>query len=133
MSAAMRSMSTRLTEWCDRLGKQAVAQGIDDVLELADRNTRDCIGQIPDGVYSFSDYLAGVRDEDLTHIVARLEISGEEVSVAFTGTDPQVLAAVDFISGARPHLFLLQPLIHYVLTQSPRTPANPGSDRQRVA
>src|SRR3546814_14033463 len=62
MIAAMRSMSTRLTELCDRLGKQAVAQGIDDVLELADRNTRDCIGQIPDGVYSFSDYLEGVRD-----------------------------------------------------------------------
>src|SRR3546814_3972592 len=46
MIAAMRSMSTRLTELCDRLGKQAVAQGIDDVLELADRNTRDCIGQL---------------------------------------------------------------------------------------
>src|SRR3546814_19158746 len=108
MIAAMRSMSTRLTELCDRLGKQAVAQGIDDVLELADRNTRDCIGQIPDGVYSFSDYLEGVRDADLTHIVARLEISGEEVSVDFHGTALQVIAAVTFISGSRPPPFLLQ-------------------------
>lgn len=126
MLAAMKTMNNRLADLCGKLGPQKVTQGIKDVLTFAEASARSVISAIPDGTWSFSDYLEGLRPDELTFITASLTIAGDTASVDFTGTDPQVLAAANFISGPHVHPYLVQPLINYVLTMAPHAPANAG-------
>ena len=59
-------------------------------MDYSERVTRQSIGEIPDGVYRVLDYM---DDDGLTEqpvpIQVAITVSGEEMSIDFTGTSPQ--------------------------------------------
>ncbi|MFB9948491.1 hydantoinase B/oxoprolinase family protein [Rhizobium puerariae] len=126
MLSAMKSMDKRLNQLCDRYGAAAVKEGMNEVIAFAELKARQVIAGIPDGTYSFSDYLEGIEENQHAHITATMTVKGEEIDLDFTGTDPQVAAAYNFIIGERTHPYVTQALTYYIMSVEPGVPKNAG-------
>jgi N-methylhydantoinase B len=89
--AAGRLGGTRVGELFARHGSAAVLAYIDELLSRAEALTRREIAAIPDGTYSFADWLDsdGVDDRPVKIQVA-VVVRGSSMTFDFTGTSPQV-------------------------------------------
>ena len=126
MISGLKSMDRRLNELCERYGAEAVEEGMHDVIAYAEAKSRAVINSIPDGVYSFSDYLEGIHDGQLAYFSVTLTVREGEVQVDFSGTDPQLPAAYNLVTGATTHPYVVMCLITFILTMDPLTPRNSG-------
>lgn len=127
MIAGLKTSERHLIELCDKHGVDEIEGGIRDTMDYAELKARRVLAEIPDGEYTFSDYLEGVQHpSDTIFLNARMIVDGDEVTLDFTGSDPQVPAALNFITGNETHPFLAQVLINYVITQAPDIPINGG-------
>jgi len=83
----------------ERLGADALAANMSELLERAERLTRSAIDEIPDGQYHFVDYLDndGVDLERLVRIEVTVTVSGSDLTVDFTGSDPQVKGPINCV------------------------------------
>ena len=97
-----------------------------EVLDLAEARARTAIRKIPDGSYSFCDYVEGLRPQDLNFIHVVMTKTDDRIELDFSGSDPQTQAAINFVSGSRTHPFLSFAISIYVLTAEPTTPINGG-------
>jgi N-methylhydantoinase B len=129
MMAAMRLLEKRVNALCERIGAAAFRQGIDDVMDYAEAKARSVIAGLRDGEYEFSDYLEGNSANDVVHIHCRLRIVGDEAEIDYSGSDPQVNAALNFTTGGRSHPFLCLGLTNYIQTMEPSSPVNGGMMR----
>lgn len=126
MISGLRSMDRRINELCDRYGSDDVEQAMRDVISYAEAKAHAVIESIPDGVYDFSDYLEGIHDRQLAFFSARMTVRGGEIELDFSGTDPQLPAAYNLVSGATTHPYVVQCLYAFILTMDPLTPRNAG-------
>lgn len=126
MISGLKSMDRRLNELCDRYGRDAVEEGMRDVINYSETKAHAVIETIPDGVYSFSDYLEGINEGQLAYFSVTLTVRGGEIEVDFAGTDPQLSAAYNLVTGATTHPYIVQCLISFILTMDPLTPRNSG-------
>ena len=126
MLAAMRLLDERTVELCRRVGVATYEQGIENVLAYAERKAREVISRLRDGEYHFTDYVEGSDRDEAIHIHCRLKIEGDEASVDYTGSSPQVAAAFNFATGSRSHPFLCLGLTNYIQTVEPSIPINGG-------
>jgi N-methylhydantoinase B len=126
MMSAMRLLDRRVVELCERVGLQAFAAGVEDVLDYAERKAREVIGRLTDGEYAFIDYLEGRDQDDAIHIHCRLTVAGETARIDYSGSSPQVAAAFNFATGSRSHPFLCLGLTNYIQTVEPSIPINGG-------
>jgi N-methylhydantoinase B len=80
------------------LGVTTVEAAIDQLLDYAERLTRIEIEKIPDGEYSFVDYLDddGMGSAPIA-IAAKVTISGSDFHVDFTGSHPQVRGGLNCV------------------------------------
>ena len=80
----------RLREIVERYNADTAFEHMDALLDYSERLTRASIGRIPDGTYSFTDYM---DDDGLTEqpvpISVAISVSGDEMVVDFEGTSPQ--------------------------------------------
>lgn len=83
----------RLVERHGVAGFEALAE---DLLNYSERLIRGRLGDIPDGVYEFEDYLDddGMGSDEVP-LRVRLEVSGSELHVDFTGSSPQVRSSLN--------------------------------------
>lgn len=126
MITGLKSMDRRMNELCDRYGPELVEKGMHDVIGYAESKAHAAIKSIPDGVYKFSDYLEGITEGQLAYFSATMTIQGSEIEIDFTGTDPQLAAAYNLVTGASTHPYIVQCLYAYILTVDPLTPRNAG-------
>ena len=117
---------TRLMEIFDKSGKQKTLSSMEQLLDYAERSMREGIKQIPQGRYSFEDYIEGdgVNDK-LIKIKATIEVGKDSVLVDFTGTDKQAKGPMNTrISAA-------EACSYYVLKCiiDPNLPTNSGAYR----
>ena len=88
--AAIRVGERRMREVAQRYGVSLALEHMSALLDYSERVTRQAIGEIPDGVYRVLDYM---DDDGLTEqpvpIQVAITVSGEEMSIDFTGTSPQ--------------------------------------------
>ena len=126
MISALKSMERRLNELCDRYGRDDVTQGMQDVMALAEVKARGVYRQIPDGDYEFADFVEGIEEGEFFQIKLKMTIKGDDIHLDFTGTDPQMPSAYNFICGDRTHPYICQALVNYVLTVLPDAPKNAG-------
>ncbi|RYF58026.1 MAG: hydantoinase B/oxoprolinase family protein [Comamonadaceae bacterium] len=124
--AALRTMDRRVNELCARYGRDGVEQAMDDITELAEIKARAIIRDLPNSSYTFSDYVEGLKPGELTFLHLKMTIEDDEVVFDFTGTDPQVAAAYNIVSGRRTHPYIVQALLWYILTIDPLAPKNAG-------
>lgn len=83
----------------DRYGKEAFQQYMDELLDRAERLTREAISRIPDGTYHCVDYLDndGINLDRRIKIEATVTIDGSNFIVDMTGTDPQVAGPLNCV------------------------------------
>jgi N-methylhydantoinase B len=126
MVAALNTGENRMLELARKFGVDVVRDGAADVLDWTEQRARALIAALPDGEYSFADYL----DDDGTGIPIRLAVKltihGDELELDYTGTDPQVEAAFNLPAFGERHPFLAQGIINYLLSEDPHMPLTGG-------
>ena len=130
LMAALHTGERRLHELVDRYGVEQVEAGIDALLAYAERRVRAMIQEIPDGEYTFWDYLEGGPGGYPIRLRCRLVVTGGEIFMDFDGTDPQVRAAFNLPScNKQGHYMLVPTLVRYFRTLDPAVPWNTGMVR----
>ncbi|HEY4387536.1 MAG TPA: hydantoinase B/oxoprolinase family protein [Ktedonobacteraceae bacterium] len=97
--AANRTAIRRLQELVDRYGVPDLQAHIDGLIAYAERITRSAIQRIPDGSYSFTDYLDsdGIDDEPVA-ITVCVTVHGSDITVDFTGSSAQVRGNINTVA-----------------------------------
>ena len=88
--ASIRVGERRLTEIVKRYDLDTVLEHTQALMDYSERLTRAAIARIPDGIYSYLDYMDddGLTDEPVP-VAVSITISGDEMRVDFAGTSPQ--------------------------------------------
>lgn len=88
----------RLIELIHRYGLQEVTQYMQELLDYTERMTRRLISDLPNGKFSFADYLDnnGVTDEEII-IKVTITIEDDAAQVDFTGSAPQQEGSVNAV------------------------------------
>jgi N-methylhydantoinase B len=125
--AANRLAATRIEDLARRHGLALLLDGMDAVLDYAERRTRAALEQMPDGVYRATDALEDdLRGPHATlDVAATLRIRGDEAEVDFTGTAAQSPGNLNC------PLSVAKSAVYYVLRvlSDPDIPASAGAYR----
>jgi len=94
--AACRTGAREMGKLFDRYGAETAQDYFTELLDYAERMTREEIRKWPDGTYSFTDYVDddGFTDEPLPIAIA-ITVHGDSVTVDYEGSAPQVSAALN--------------------------------------
>ncbi len=116
----------RLTEICERYGLQTFLSSLDELLYYGERKLRAGVKKIPDGEYSFTDYLDddGVSRERIP-ITVTIRVRGDDLEIDFSGSGSQVEGAINVVESA------LFATVFYAVkaTIDPTIPPNGGFHR----
>jgi N-methylhydantoinase B len=90
--AACHVATTRMHTLFDEYGADTVLASMKALLDNSEAATRRVLTDIPDGEYSFSDYLDndGVDMDIRPKIQVTVTVEGSDITFDFTGSDPQV-------------------------------------------
>ena len=116
----------RLGEVFQRYGTATLFETMDAIMDYAERRMRAGIREIPNGVYSFEDYLEMNDDEEsLIPIRVAVTVEDEEIHMDFAGTSPQLRASMNC---RRP---TVEACAYYVVKclADPGLPPNSGAHR----
>ena len=88
----------RMLELLDRYGQTEVSNYMAGLLEYAERMTRALIAELPNGSYTFEDYLDsdGIEPEPVK-IAVTITIEGNEATVDFSNSTAQVKGSVNSV------------------------------------
>jgi N-methylhydantoinase B len=126
MVASLNVAERRMLEVVDKFGEDVVRTGMEDMLAWSEAQARSVFEQIPDGDWSFADYLDGDEAGAPIRIAVTLRVRGSDVVVDYSGSDPQVDYALNLPAFGERHPFVLQGLMNYVLSAAPHTPLTGG-------
>ncbi|SPD73586.1 conserved hypothetical protein [uncultured Desulfobacterium sp.] len=116
----------RMRELIERYSLESVDFYARRLMDYADAGTRKTIRDIPDGVYSFDDFMDddGIADKNIK-IHVTITINGEEASADFRGSAPQVLGSINAVFA------ITLSAVHYVFRSlaNEDIPVNAGSFR----
>jgi N-methylhydantoinase B len=111
----------------ERYGPEALGVYTAELLDRAERMTRDAIERIPDGTYRFVDFLDndGIEVDRRVRIEVAITIDGSEFIVDLTGSDPQVRGPINCVPAST------LAAIYYVVkvATDPSIPNNAGCYR----
>ena len=131
MSACLAGLATaerRVHALLERYGRPRIGAAIDAVLDYAETQARRVIAHVPDGRYRHCDYIeADMVGLGLIRINLEMHIDGDEMLLDFTGTAPQVRAALNLPThGKHGHWMLITGLVNWICTQEPGIAYNAG-------
>jgi len=100
--ACCRGGAAELIELFDKYGCQLMTDAMASLLDRAEIHTRSYIEKIPDGSYTFTDWLDndGLDLDKRINITAAVHIAGSDIHVDFTGTSPQVRGPFNAVPAA---------------------------------
>ena len=127
--AALAKAETRLRRLAERYGRDETARAMYATLDRTEALTRAVLAEIPKGSYSFTEYFEDDYVSDVpVRIVVKLTSRGDgTIELDYTGSDPQVRAALNLPTGGmNHHPFLAMSLVNYVVTQSEAIHINAG-------
>jgi N-methylhydantoinase B len=130
--AALHKANERMQRLAQRYGRDAVTTAIKDTLDRTEQITRDVLARIPAGEYSFVEFFEDDYISDVpVRIALRLISHGDgRVTLDYTGSDPQVRAALNLPTGSmKHHPFLSLGLTNFVVTKSEAIHINAGIQR----
>ncbi len=95
--AACHTCEQSVIELADHYGAPKVKQLMIELIDYSERMTRGAISGLPDGVFSFLDHIDDDGIDIGKPIPLRVTItkSGDQISVDWTGTSPQVRGAIN--------------------------------------
>jgi N-methylhydantoinase B len=127
--AALEKAERRISRLVERYSYAAVQRAIGATLDRTEQLARQVLARIPRGEYRFDEYFEDDYVSDLpVRITAKLISRGDgTVALDFTGSDPQVRAALNLPTGSmRHHPFLCMALTNLVVTKSESIHINAG-------
>jgi N-methylhydantoinase B len=130
--SALTVTRRRMGELVDRYGEAAVREGMSGVLDYSERQARSIIEGIPDGTYQFSDYLESdfAGPSQPIRIKLDLTVAGSDLTLDFSGTDPQVPLALNLAThGRHGHNMVVPALVNYFRSRMPDITYNSGMMR----
>ena len=95
--AACHIAETQFAELLERYGSNKVALYMEEVIDYAERLTRAAIAELPDGQWSFEDWIDddGIDLDRPIRLFVTLTKSGDEITVDWTGSSEQVKGAIN--------------------------------------
>lgn len=125
--AALHAGGLRVAEMIAAHGVEVFLAAQEALQDYADRKARAVLSRIPDGDYTFWDYL----DDDMVstfpvRIRLTLRARGGALELDFAGTDPQVATAYNIPTLGRRHAWFTARIIGCVSTHDPSIPMNAG-------
>jgi N-methylhydantoinase B len=127
MLAALRTGRQRLADVIARHGFDRVREAQDALLSYTASRARAALATLADGTYRFTDYLDNDAVSDIpVRISVTATLSGGQLHLDFTGTDPQVAAAFNIATHGRPHSWITTRVLALICTLDPRIPLNGG-------
>ena len=94
--AACNSAERSFRALVERHGSVAFRAMLEELHDYAERLTRAEIAALPDGTWSFTDYIDGLGDEpEPIALKASVTIAGDSLTVDWTGSSPQVKGAIN--------------------------------------
>jgi N-methylhydantoinase B len=100
--AGCRLGCRRLQELVQKYGRTLVTASMRQILDQSEAMAREIIRSIPDGSYSFVDYLDndGIRLDRKIRIDVKVTVSGSHLTVDMSGSDRQVAGPINAVAGA---------------------------------
>lgn len=127
MITALNVGERRVREVVQRYGEAGFTSAMYEVLDYSEKRARRLIEGIPDGSYSFADYLdSDVASDIPVKLCVQVSISGTEMHIDFTGTDIQLRSAFNIFTKGRPHPWLVFKIMFFLLTMERDIPLNGG-------
>lgn len=127
MLASLATGRRRIAQMLGQHGPAQLTEAQEALMSYAAGKAEAVLRQMPEGTYSFSDYL---DDDAASRLPVRLSVSVEirdgRVHLDFTGTDPQVATAMNIPSCGRPHAWLTLRMLALVQTIDRSAPLNAG-------
>jgi len=99
--AACRIGEKRMLEMFDKYGADAMHQTMEWSMNRSEELMRREIERIPDGTYTFADYLDndGIDKEKEIRIHVKITVKGSNITFDFSGSDPQVKGPANCVLG----------------------------------
>lgn len=127
--AALTKAETRLRRLAERYGRGEIASAMYATLDRTEALARAVLSELPQGSYTFTEYFEDDYVSDVpVRIVVKLTVRGDgTVELDYTGSDPQVRAALNLPTGnMNHHPFLAVSVVNYVVTKSEAIHINAG-------
>ena len=94
--AACATAEKQFRELLQKYGAPTLQRYLDEMHDYAERVMRDELKALPDGSYEYTDFIDGFgEDPEPIAFRVKLTIAGDEVTADWTGTSPQVKAAIN--------------------------------------
>jgi N-methylhydantoinase B len=127
MIAALTTGRRRVETLIAQHGAEAFLAAQHDLQDYAAGKARRVLRTVPDGVYRFTDFLDDDAVSDLpVRLALALTVRDGTLKLDFTGTDPQVAAAMNVPSHGKPHAWLTLRVLALVNTLDATAPLNMG-------
>ncbi|GAB3561667.1 hydantoinase B/oxoprolinase family protein [Amycolatopsis endophytica] len=126
MIASLGTAERRVHELVAKYGRDVIVRASEDVLTWTEQSVREQITTLPDGDFTFADYIDSDSDGLPVRIQVTLRIRGDEIVLDYDGTDPQVGNAYNVPAFGPRHPFLCQGLINFFLSHDPSMPVTGG-------
>lgn len=122
-SSAVGIGATRLVELHDKYGSETMEAAQEDLLEYGKRRLAAAVSNLPDGSYSYSDWLdSDVAGGEPIPVAVTVRVAGDQIELDFEGTGREARVAVNVVRSA------LEATVYYSLKAAldPGLPANGG-------
>ncbi|BES85446.1 hydantoinase B/oxoprolinase [Pectobacterium araliae] len=127
MLAALNTGQQRLAQIVRLHGVADVVQAQQDLQDYAAARARQVLRRIPNGTYTFEDYLDDAAGSGLpVRLALSARVDDGTVHLDFTGSDAQVAAAINIPSHGEPHAWLTLRILALVCTLDKTVPLNAG-------
>jgi N-methylhydantoinase B len=127
MLAALSTGERRVAQIVTQHGAEAVLAAETDLVDYAADRARAVLAGLDQGEFRFADYLDDDAVSDLpVRLAVAIRLAEGGIHIDFTGTDPQVAAAMNVPSLGRPHAWLTLRVLALVSTLDPTVPMNAG-------
>ncbi|WP_251975900.1 hydantoinase B/oxoprolinase family protein [Salinicola avicenniae] len=127
MIGAVGTGRERLRQTIAQHGVAALLDVQRDLVEYAARRGSAVLAKVPEGTYRFSDFLDDEAGSGApVRIALAVTLADGRIHLDFTGSDPQVAAAINIPSHGRPHAWLTLRVLALMVTLDPGIPINGG-------
>ncbi len=129
--AACNTGERKVKEMIARFGIDTFREGVHDLLDYAEAQARQIVRGLPDGTYTFADYI----DEDAPNgwpcrLKLTLTIKDDELIFDFTGSDPQLESSLNMPTGGdERHVLMLVGMVYVLYSLDPSLFLNSGVAR----
>lgn len=126
--AALRTGERKIQEMVAKFGIETFKEGVVGILGYAEEQARQIVSDMRDGTYEFADYI----DEDSDggrpcRIALKVTISGSNLDLDFTGSDPQLQSSLNLPTGGNPrHALIMVGLTYVFYAVNPQVLLNSG-------